>query len=536
MPDHPPIVPRPDQLEAHDCIIAALDAGIHRPLAIEPMAWGKSVLLAMLAATLFARGLRVLVLAHRKELLEQNSGALGRIASDLDVGICSASLDSDRLDARVVIGGTATVYRRLERLGHIDIILLDEAHFLSANTTSMLPIIRAALGGPPLVGVTATPFRTDSGLLIEAGIFDQIVHETPLAEALAAGLLCPLVVKTPCAGRIDLSAVPIIKGEFHAGALEAAAMAGDVTTQAVARIVAVAREEARRSWLIFASGVAHAQQIGDELDRHRIAHAVVTGGTNNDERGESIARFRREGITALIGCNIFTTGFDATNVDLVAFLRATCSPVLWAQSMGRGMRVQPGKETCRVLDFGDNVLRHGPINDIRLRGRDKRNDANAAVSRVRICPHCDEVNARDARICINCGEQLVQSVLPKIAAVASELEVIGGTAAPPDWTRVLAMNGVVHQKVDAQPSFRLNYRTEVGLISDFMPLQHPSSGARWHAGRKWRELSLRRQAAPPLTAEEAEQRFRHGELRQPTRLLVERAGGWWRVVAAEFVT
>jgi DNA repair protein RadD len=526
------LIPRPDQLEAHDAVIDALDAGIHRVLAIEPMAWGKSILLALLIATLSGRGKRVLCLAHRKELLEQNSGVLGRIAPDLDVGICAANLKSDRTDARVVIGSTATIYRRLHRIGRVDVILLDEAHLLGPGSSTMLARIRSALGDPPLVGVTATGYRTDSASLIDAGIFDAVVHETSLRDALAAGLLCPLVVKTPRQGRIDLTNVPIVAGEFHAGALEAAAMQDDVTAHAVARTVEVARSEQRRSWLIFASGVAHARLIGDELAQRGIAHAVIVGQTDSDERAEAIAQFRAGEITALVNCNVLTTGFDATNIDLIAFMRATCSPVLWVQSMGRGMRIHPGKSECRALDFGQNVFRHGPIDNVRLRTSGERHDANAAASRVRICPKCEEVNAASAVTCISCGEPLVKVREVKIAAVASDLEIIGG--GKPDWAVVHSVRGRVHIKPGSPPSFRLDYSTEVGWISDFMPLEHPSTGARWFAGNKWRRLSAQRNALPPLSAAEAEFRFQRGELRQPVRLLVEREGQWWRIKDAEF--
>jgi hypothetical protein len=120
--------------------------------------------------------------------------------------------------------------------------------------------------------------------------------------------------------------------------------------------------------------------------------------------------------------------------------------------------------------------------------------------------------------------------------VPSALEAIGGAGqpSPENWAAVLAMHGFVHHKPGAPPSFRVNYRTDVGWISDFLPLQHPSSGARWHAGNKWKQLARNQQTQPPLSAVEADARFRSGELRQPARVLVQRDGEWWRIKAAEF--
>jgi superfamily II DNA or RNA helicase len=490
-----------------------------------------SVLLAMLATTLSARGRRVL--AHRKELLEQNSGVLRRIAPDLDVGICAANLKCDNTDARVVIGSTPTIYRRLDRIGSVDVILLDEAHLMGPASTTMLARICERLGDPPLVGVTATGFRTDSASLVDAGIFDAVVHETTLSDALAAGLLCPPVTKAPRAGRIDLSNVPIVAGEFHAASLEAAAMAGDVTAQAVAGTVEIARSEQRQSWLVFASGVAHAHQIATELDRHGISRAVITGETPIEIRTDAIARFRSGRLTALVNCNVLTTGFDATGIDLIAFMRATCSPVLWVQSAGRGMRVHLGKENCRMLDFGSNILRHGPIDNVTLRKTGERHDTERAAARIRICPYCEELNAAAAVVCSACGEQLIKVRTPKIIEVASELEVIGGRQ-PGDWTRVTAMVGRIHCKPGSPPSYRIAYHTDRGWVSDYLPLQHSSPGARWHAGKKWGQLSRDQLRQPPLSAAEADVRFRSGELRRPLRLLVERDGSWWRVRGAEF--
>jgi hypothetical protein len=408
----------------------------------------------------------------------------------------------------------------------VDVILLDEAHLLGPGSSTMLARIRAALGDPPLVGVTATGFRTDSASLIDAGIFETVVHETTIGGALAAGLLCPLVTKAPRQGRIDLSNVPIVAGEFHAGALEAAAMAGDVTAQAVARTVEVARSEQRRSWLIFASGVAHAHQTGDELDRYGVTHAVITGETPIEARSEAIARFREGSLTALTNCNVLTTGFDATGIDLVAFMWATCSPVLWVQSAGRGMRIHPGKTDCRMLDFGANIFRHGPIDNVVLRKAGERHDTDRAAARTRICPHCDEVNAASATTCSVCGLSLVKVRDTKLDMVESTLEVIGGTKpATGNWTRVLGMQGHIHHKPGAPVKSRAEADSETvrervweWWKADLQTRLKPRAKivlvmTRWHeddlggrllaemdaGGRKWEVLRL------PMEAEAGDQ-------------------------------
>lgn len=525
------ISPRPDQIVAQAAIISALDAGVSRPLAVAPMAWGKSVLIGMLVRTLLARGRRVLVLAHRRELLEQNAGVLRRLDADLDAGVMCAGLGRDDADSRALIASTATAYRRLGRIGAVDVIVLDEAHLCGPGTSTMLATIREGLGDPPLVGLTATPFRGDGSLLVEAGLFDAIAHETSLRQALDAGQLCPLVTKAPKSGRIDTSGVPVVAGEFHARALEAAAMAGDTTRRAIERTVEVARAERRRSWLIFSSGVNHAGQIAEELRRLGVSTAVIVGTTPAEERDAAIEAFRAGDLTALVNAFVLTTGFDATRIDLVAFLRATCSPVLWVQSSGRGMRLHPDKVDCRLLDYGGNLQRHGPIDNVRLRAKGERHDAAAAASTTRICPQCDEANDRSAEACACCGFIFVKRQLKPIDTVESDLAAISSRDG---WAWVHGGRAHVHHKPGSSPSFRLTFVTSAGRVDLFLALEHWRDGARWHAGRRWRDLSRTPHRPPPSSVAEAFARFRAGELRCPARVRVIRNGQWPEIADLEF--
>jgi DNA repair protein RadD len=432
-----------------------------------------------------------------------------------------------------VVGGTATIFRRLHRLQRVDAVLLDEAHLLGPGSSSMLATILHTLGNPPLIGFTGTAYRTDSGSLVGAELFDEIVWRMGVVEAIYAGLLVPLRTKSPKAGRIDTSGVAIERGEFQQRPLEQAALAGTVTQDAVTRTLEVADEENRHALLFFGVGVAHCEAIGDGLRERGVSHALITGETPTEERAEAIARFRAGELRCLVNCNVLTVGFDARNIDLIAFMRPTVSPVLWVQACGRGMRTWPGKTDCRLLDFGGNVLRHGPINAIKLRPQGERHDAEAATDRVRICPRCDEVNERNATVCTSCGIALIKPRPAAIVAVESTAEAIDAAAERPRWVRVVAMRGGVHEKRGAPPSFRVRYATEDGWVSEFLALEHANRGARWYACRSWTRLSRNRFAPPPTTASEAFTRFCAGELSAPQRVRIERSGDWLRLVAVE---
>ena len=117
-------------------------------------------------------------------------------------------------------------------------------------------------------------------------------------------------------------------------------------------------------------------------------------------------------------------------------MRPTVSPVLWTQAAGRGMRTWPGKADCRLLDFGGNILRHGPINAIKLRPQGARHDAQAAADRVRICPRCDEINEITTAVCTSCGMVLIKPRVSMITTIESTAPAIDAQADLPRWVRV----------------------------------------------------------------------------------------------------
>lgn len=530
---------RADQLDARDAALAAIDDGIRRPLIVMPTGSGKSVVIGGLASTLAAQRKRVLILAHRHELIQQNAGALLRIDPLAPVGICHAGSGRDEHHALIVVASIATIYRRRHKLSRFDVVILDEAHLLSPRDDAMIGRIMARLaelaGGtePPLVGLTATPFRTDAGSLVDAGLFESVVFERTIATMIEAGQLCQVRTKAPNAGRIDTRGVHIAAGEFKADELAAAAMHGDVVGKAVTRTVEVGRAESRRSWLIFSTSIDHARLIEAALASHGVSAATVTGETPTADRMDTVARFRSGELRALVNCSVFTTGFDAPGTDLVAVMRPTLSPVLWVQMVGRGTRIAPGKDDCLLLDFGGNLLRHGPIDNVRLRAPGEQHKADAAANRVRICPQCDEANPPKAKTCLACGYawQPAQREIRIDAVEASDAALVGSD--PSRWRKlgVRELSARLHQKPGSPPSLRVFFHAEDGTaVSDFWALEHPNRWARNRGRQRWRTLSRQPEQPAPVTSLEALRRFSAGEIRAPATIIIERRDEWWSVV------
>jgi DNA repair protein RadD len=153
---------------------------------------------------------------------------------------------------------------------------------------------------------------------------------------------------------------------------------------------------------VFCAGVDHANKVADRLRGLVGIHAVecLTGETSKQDRERITDAFKCGHIKYLCNVNVLTEGFDATRVDMVVLLRATLSPGLYYQMVGRGLRLHEGKADCMVLDFGGNVLTHGPIDAIRVRGQSSGQGGEAPA---KTCPECAEVVPIAYSNCTACG-------------------------------------------------------------------------------------------------------------------------------------
>ena len=235
-----------------------------------------------------------------------------------------------------------------------------------------------------MIGLTATPFRMKSGMICEPeNVLNHVCYEIGVKELIVQGYLCPLVTKGS-AQPIDTSGLHVRAGEFVAGEAEDLMDTDELVESACREIVEQTQE--RRSVLVFTTGVRHGEHVAAVLRRMAGEPvATVFGETADAERDRVLADFKAGAIKYLVNVNVLTMGFDAPNIDCVAMVRPTLSPGLYYQMVGRGFRLHPGKENCLVLDFGGNVLRHGPVDAIRIQTvnhREERRGAGQAVPGV----------------------------------------------------------------------------------------------------------------------------------------------------------
>lgn len=503
------------------------------PLLVLPTGAGKSLIIAALLKGIMFRwpNQRVMMLTHVKELIEQNHAKLLALWPSAPVGIYSASIGQKNASSKITFGGIQSVWSKTAVIPRQDLIVIDEAHLVPKKAEGMY---RAFLEGMAkknphlrIVGLTATPYRLQGGMLCEGPerIFSDIAYELPITELIERGYLCKVVPKQTHA-EISTKGVQKRGGEFIASQLERAARAGDIVARAVDEIVAHGQE--RRSWLVFCVGIEHAKQVLDELRRHEISSEAVFGNTKKAERERILEDYKAGRIRALVNVSVLTTGFDAPQTDLLAVLRPTQSAGLWVQMVGRGMRPAEGKADCLVLDFGGNVMRHGPIDKIEPK---KASTGETGEPMAKTCPECTVQVWIAARSCPNCGYEFPIDDEPKHDATASTISLLSGIDQEPQQKKVDRVFYRIHRKAGKPASLRVDYCCGLDTISEWVCLWH-EGWARTKAERWWMERSGEGREWLPETVEDAVS-LAVG-LKKPEHIIIKPEGQYRRIVKYEW--
>lgn len=427
------------------------------PLIVAPTGAGKSLLIAkIIEDALSFTGTRVLVLTHVAELLRQNRAELHNVLPFVDSAFYSAGIGQKNLEARVIFGGIQSIWKRaFDMVPAPDLCIVDEAHLIPKNTETrygkFLADLRIANPDMKLIGLTATPYRLDSGYLHEGdgALFDGIAYDIPVGKLIDDGWLAPVVAK---AGKreIDLTDVHIRGGEFIESELAAAASDPELVRAVVSEIIAKGAD--RKSWLVFASGVDHAHMIQAEMTAQGEESVVITGDLNKTDRASRIEDFKHGDVRCLINVNVLTTGFNHPPIDLVAMVRATMSAGLYVQMVGRGMRTAPGKEDCLLLDYGSNVLRHGFIDRVRPKDKSASQGGDAPAKK---CPDCEALLPTAVLECPSCGHKFPPPER-KHGKEAYNGAVVS-TQVQAEWVDVDSVTYARHQKAGKPDSIRVTY-------------------------------------------------------------------------------
>jgi DNA repair protein RadD len=517
---------RPYQTDAVDAIWDYFrKGGAGNPLVAMPTGTGKSVVIARFLQSVFRAYpmQRVMLLTHVKELIQQNYEKLMMLWDFAPAGIYSAGLGQKDTSCPITFAGIASVWKLWALFGHIDLVLIDEAHLLSPNDQTMYRQFLTGLQSinPHLkvIGLTATPWRLGHGHLCDSSVdkndneipplFNDVCYDLTTLSAfnklIDDGYLVPLVPK-PTKVEFDIKGLHTRGGDFIEKEMQERFDKEEITEEALKEAMVSAEEHGLKKWLIFASGTDHADNVGDMLTMLGVSNRVVH--SKRAGRDESIAMFKRGEITALVNNNVLTTGFDDPQIDLIIVLRATQSSVLWVQMLGRGTRpyfvgkhdlntlegryaaiAEGGKLFCMVLDYARNTSRLGPVNDPVIPGQKGKGDGKAPV---KLCEVCETFNHASVRFCggfpyktpLGCGAEFSFEVKFKTEASTDELIKIDEPK-----VKVFKIDHIsvdLHEKHDAPPMMKVSYYCGFKNYTDFVCIEHAN-----YAGRKakqwWKE-------------------------------------------------
>jgi DNA repair protein RadD len=408
-----------------DQLYAWFEAGnAGNPCLVLPTGSGKSHIIAALCKDALQSWpeTRILMLCHVRELIAQNAEKMRQHWPNCPLGIYSAGLNRKDLGEPITFAGIQSVRTKAKQIGHVDLVIIDEAHLVShkdeGGYRTLLADLRAINGNLRIIGLTASPYRLGHGYITDKpAIFDALIEPVSIEELIFKGFLSTLRSKLT-ATKLEVDGVHKRGGEYIEAELQAKVDTSDKNRMVAAEIVRLGRD--RKSWLVFCAGVAHAHHVATALQAQGITTECVTGDTPSAERDRILREFKAGNIRALTSVGVLTTGFDAPMIDLIAMLRPTMSPGLYVQMAGRGLRIADGKADCMVLDFAGVVEQHGPITAVRP--PPKKGD-KVGEAPVKVCDHCQEICALSVRVCPACGAEFPEPVKP--ALKLSNLDIMG---------------------------------------------------------------------------------------------------------------
>lgn len=535
------------------------------PLVALPTGTGKSLVIAFFLKSVFDAypGQRVMMLTHVKELIRQNYEELKSYWEDAPAGIYSAGLNQRDSDYPITFAGIASVAKKPELFGKIDLIIVDEAHLVSPTEDTMYQsFIDALKKESPLlkvIGLTATPWRLSSGLLTEnpkkgKRIFTDICYDGVSTEAfnkmIEDGYLCDLIpLRTDMT--YDTSSVHIRGGEFVEKELQELVNSKDAVSAAIKE--AKERCSDRKHWLVFATGIDHTETVCKMLNEEGVSATCVHSKMSSEERDAAIAGFKEGKYQAIVNNNVLTTGFNFPAIDLILCLRPTMSSSLWVQMLGRGTRPAPGKKNCIVLDFAGNTANLGPINSpvIKVAGGGKKKTkerkclhcgedviptrkntcpaCGASFVELKDCPKCRAYVPSTAKVCPHCSHSFPEDYRYSSSSGKGELVARKGRLMALPTVETHAVREVVvmrHEKQGKPPCLRVSYYCGFKRIDQYLCFEHGGYAA--NKAKQWwynHKVAGSGQPLAPVSVAEAMKRLLSDEIQFPAWIRVMTTAG-----------
>lgn len=514
------------QLEAVDKVFDYFSRSPKKhPLVVCPTGAGKSFILSLVCKCLVEQGHRVLVLSHVEDILTQDEKSILKVLPIGLVGVYAASLKR-RERKRVTVASINSVYKKAELFTTYKYIIIDEAHTIPHKDDGMYRTFISLIANVTVLGLTATPFRLGSGYLIdgEKALFDDIVFDVPVEKLIQQGYLSKLFT-SETNNNMSVDGLRTLGGDYVTSSMNKKFNQLEVTEKICAEIATYAT--AYKHILLFAIDIEHAESLSTLLNQNNITARAVHSKQPYKVRRDNIQAFKTGKIQALASVATLTTGFDYPEIDLIALVRPTKSPVLHVQMIGRGLRVAAGKAHCRVLDFAGNILRLGPINAVHVFTKGDSNGRGEAP--VKVCVGCSTHLHTGAKVCYICG-YIFPPPQTKLKQFASGLEIVLLAKENQNgWHAVISVFYAAFKSQQGIDSMRVTYTLGTGkIIHEYVnPFGNTRSNYNW---RHWWEY--RTEVPVPSSVRGLVNRSK--ELKVPATIEVDFSGKHPRITNASF--
>lgn len=367
-------------------LLCALDNGSKKVLVVLPTSGGKTTVFADFVTDALQEGKRSLIVAHRRELIDQPVARLEQF--DVMAGVVMAARNQE---TPVTVASIQTLARRkLKRSPNY--IIIDECH--RANSKSYVQLLKD-YPEAIVIGFTATPIRTDNKFL--GDVFETMVNGPTVAQLTEWQYITPVICYGP--QEINTSGIKTVKGDYDQQALY------DLFDKPVLYDGAVKHWQKyanKKPSIIFCQSVGHSKKTAEAFRENGVKTGHVDGETSDEERKQLFEDLASGKLTVLCNYGIAVEGVDIACIECVVLNMATLSLSKYLQAIGRAVRLSEGKEHAILIDFGGNVKRHGFPSDERqwqLAGKPKK----PGVCPIKECPECYLLLHTSAPCCTDCG-------------------------------------------------------------------------------------------------------------------------------------
>jgi DNA repair protein RadD len=560
------IVLRDYQDEAIDTALSHLINIKTNPCVVIPTGGGKSIVIAELMRQFIQSfpSIRFCVVAHKKELIQQNHDKLKSVWPGADSGIYCSGLNKDDTGNQIIFASIQSIFNKAHLFKPFNLIIVDEAHRIPfsgegqyrrfINDENQLLKSINLNNETKVLGFTATPYRLKGGYICgEGNILNEVCYEVPVSKLIKEGYLTPPVSPYTMQNQIRTDGVSISNGDFKIGELEESALSLELVTHTVdeiRRYVCKKRneylEKERKSIIIFAVSIKHANSIFCELAPFYKC-GLVTGETSKSERDEIVRAFTNGELRFLINCMMYVEGFDATLIDCVVLCRPTRSKGLYIQMVGRGTRLHPGKEDFLVLDFGGNIDRHGPIDRLNDESnKKKKKEKKEKMVLAKFCPYCDIHQERplqiSARYCPTCDHVFIPDDR-KIEREVSKSSIIT-VKEKPNWKDVDDVEYNYHTGKNGTDSMKIVYKCGMFIFQEWICVAHEGFPKQKAFNFLLKNMTEENFFEIKKTIRECDNDYdkidktikfcQTGRLRRPIRILVDESGKYSKIINYEY--